>query len=171
RRSSQLAVLFVDLDRFKLINDTLGHEIGDGLLRLVAQRCQQAVRETDTVARQGGDEFVVVLPNLNDPQDAGMIARKILAAITQPCHLGPHELTLTCSIGIAVSPADGTSGSILLRNADAAMYRAKGDGRNGYQFSTADMNTANLGELLLEQQLRGALDRGELRLHYQPKVD
>ncbi len=171
RNNEYAAVLFFDLDRFKLINDTLGHEIGDGLLRLVAQRCQQAVRETDTVARQGGDEFVVVLPNLKDPQDAGLIARKILAAITQPCHLGPHELTVTCSIGIAICPEDGTSGSILLRNADAAMYRAKADGRNGYQFYTTDMNTANLGELLLEQQLRGALDRGELRLHYQPKVD
>lgn len=171
RNNEYAAVLFFDLDRFKLINDTLGHEIGDGLLRLVAQRCQQAVRETDTVARQGGDEFVVVLPNLKDPQDAGLIARKILAAITQPCHLGIHELTVTCSIGIAVYPEDGTSGSILLRNADAAMYRAKASGRNCYQFYTDDMNTANLGELLLEQQLRGALDRGELRLHYQPKVD
>ncbi len=171
RHQKRAAVLFFDLDRFKNINDTLGHDVGDGLLRKVAQRCLGVVRDTDTVARQGGDEFVVVLPDLAQAQDAAVIARKILAAITQPCRLGQHELTVTCSIGIAVYPEDGTSVSLLLRHADAAMYRAKAEGRDGYQFYAADINTANLSELLLEHQLRGAIDRNELRLHYQPKVD
>ncbi|ANQ84446.1 EAL/GGDEF/PAS/PAC-domain-containing signaling protein [Azoarcus olearius] len=171
RNSTQAAVLFLDLDRFKTINDTLGHEIGDGLLRQVTQRCLGAVRETDTVARQGGDEFVIVLPDLEHGQDAGTIARKILAALTEPCRLGPHELTVTGSIGIALYPGDGADPSMLLRNADAAMYRAKADGRNGFQFYAADMNTHSLGELLLEHQLRGALDRNELRLYFQPKVN
>src|SRR5690606_34655955 len=171
RHQKRAAVLFFDLDRFKNINDTLGHDVGDGLLRKVAQRCLGVVRDTDTVARQGGDEFVVVLPDLAQAQDAAVIARKILAAVTQPCRLGQHELTVTCSIGIAVYPEDGTSVSLLLRHADAAMYRAKAEGRDGYQFYAADMNTANLGELLLEHQLRSAIDRNELRLHYQPKVD
>ncbi|WP_240794527.1 EAL domain-containing protein [Azoarcus sp. DD4] len=171
RGERHAAVLFLDLDRFKTINDTLGHEVGDGLLRQVTQRCLAAVRETDTVARQGGDEFVIVLPDLEHPQDAGIIARKILGTLAQPCRLGMHELTVTGSIGIALYPGDGNNASMLLRNADAAMYRAKADGRNGFQFYAADMNTHSLGELLLEHQLRGALDRDELRLYYQPKVD
>ncbi len=171
RNGRNVAVLFFDLDRFKVINDTLGHDVGDGLLRIVTQRCRGVVRETDTLARHGGDEFVVVLPDLEHAQDAGAVARKLLAAVTEPCELDGHQLTVTCSIGIAVYPADGDSGSILLRNADAAMCRAKDDGRNAYQFYTSDMNTASLGELLLEQQLRGALKRDEFRLHYQPKVD
>jgi len=170
RNQRHAAVLFFDLDRFKIINDTLGHEVGDGLLRIVTERCLGAVRDSDTVARLGGDEFVVVLPDMEHAPDAAVIARKILAAITQPCHLGQHELTVTCSIGIAVYPNDGSSESELLRNADAAMYRAKAEGRNGYQFYTADMNAASLGELLLEHQLRGALERNEFRLYYQPKV-
>jgi len=171
RSGRHVAVLFFDLDRFKMINDTLGHELGDRLLRIVTERCLSAVRETDTVARQGGDEFVVVLPELQNAQDAAVIARKLLAAITQPTQLGSHDLSVTCSIGIAVYPNDGLTETDLLRNADAAMYRAKANGRNGYQFYTADMNAASLGELLLEHQLRGALERNEFRLYYQPKVD
>ncbi len=171
RRERHAAVLFIDLDRFKPINDTLGHEVGDALLTQVARRCQRAVRETDTVARHGGDEFVVVLPELDNAQDAAVLARKLLAALGEPYRLGEHELTVTASIGIALYPEDGQSASMLLRNADAAMYGAKADGRNAFQFYSAELNTASLGELLLENQLRGALDRDELVLFYQPKVD
>ncbi|THF63413.1 EAL domain-containing protein [Pseudothauera rhizosphaerae] len=170
RNRRHAAVLFIDLDRFKLINDTLGHEVGDGLLIQVANRCLGEVRETDTVARQGGDEFVIVLPVLDHPQDAATVARKLVSELGKPYRLGPHELTVTASIGIAVYPDDGRNASVLLRNADAAMYGAKSDGRNGFQFYSTDLNTASLGELLLENQLRGALDRRELLLYYQPKV-
>jgi len=171
RKGSQVGILFMDLDRFKWINDTLGHDAGDHLLRTITRRCLDVLRESDTLARLGGDEFVAILPGLQQAQDAGLVARKLLAAITQPCMLGNHELSVTCSIGIAVFPGDGTTDSLLLRNADAAMYRAKSEGRNGFQFYSTDMNTARLGELLLEHQLRGALERQELCLFYQPKVD
>ena len=171
RKGTQVAILFMDLDRFKWINDTLGHDAGDHLLRTITRRCLEVLRESDTLARLGGDEFVAILPDLKDAQDAGLVARKLLAAITQPCMLGSHELSLTCSIGIAVFPGDGVTDSLLLRNADAAMYRAKSEGRNGFQFYSTDMNAARLGELLLEHQLRGALERQELCLFYQPKVD
>ncbi len=171
RRSRRhAAVLFIDLDRFKLINDTLGHDVGVGLLSQVARRCQEVVRDTDTVARQGGDEFVIVLPELEHAQDATVVARKLLEVLGRPYRLGAHELTVTASIGIAVYPEDGRNASVLLRNADAAMYGAKADGRNAFQFYSSDLNTASLGELLLENQLRGALDRNELLLHFQPKV-
>ncbi len=165
------AVLLLDLDRFKTINDTLGHEIGDALLIQVTQRCLAVLRNTDTFARQGGDEFVALLHDLGQTQDAALIARKILASFAQPFELGSHALTVTASIGIALYPDDGADESILLRNADAAMYRAKANGRNCFQFYSADMNTASLGELLLENQLRGAIERDELQLHYQLKVD
>lgn len=171
RKGSQVGILFMDLDRFKWINDTLGHDAGDHLLRTITRRCLDVLRESDTLARLGGDEFVAILPGLQQAQDAGLVARKLLAAITQPCMLGNYELSVTCSIGIAVFPGDGTTDSLLLRNADAAMYRAKSEGRNGFQFYSTDMNTARLGELLLEHQLRGALERQELCLFYQPKVD
>lgn len=171
RCGSQVGILFMDLDRFKWINDTLGHDAGDHLLRTITQRCLKVLRESDTLARLGGDEFVAILPGLHQAQDAGLVARKLLHAITQPCMLGSHELSVTCSIGIAVYPNDGATDSLLLRNADAAMYRAKSEGRNGYQFYSTDMNSTRLGELLLEHQLRGALEREELCLFYQPKVD
>ncbi|THF66286.1 EAL domain-containing protein [Pseudothauera nasutitermitis] len=170
RNKRHAAILFIDLDRFKLINDTLGHEVGDGLLSQVARRCLDVVRDTDTVARQGGDEFVIVLPELDNVQDATMVARKLLETLGKPYRLGPHELTVTASIGIAVYPEDGRNPSVLLRNADAAMYGAKAEGRNAFQYYSSDLNKASLGELLLENQLRGALDRDELLLYYQPKV-
>ena len=170
RNRRHAAVLFIDLDRFKLINDTLGHDVGDGLLAQVAQRCLACVRDTDTVARQGGDEFVIVLPELEQAQDAAMVARKLVSELGKPYLLGVHELTVTASVGIAIYPDDGRNASMLLRNADAAMYGAKSDGRNAYQFYSSELNTASLGELLLENQLRGALNRGELLLYYQPKV-
>ena len=164
------AVLLLDLDRFKTINDTLGHDSGDGLLLQITERCRSVISETDTLARLSGDEFVFVLPDAGNPQDAAAIARRILDAVALPCQLGEHRITVTASIGIALYDQDGGSGSILLRNADAAMHRAKEAGRNGFEFYSAEMNTASLGQLLLENQLRGATERGELLLHYQPKV-
>lgn len=166
----EAAVLLLDLDRFKLINETMDHATGDELLRMVARRSLSVLRETDTLARQGGDEFVIVLPNTNQAQ-AATTARRLLRAVSQPCQLGQHELSVTCSIGIALFPHDGDSSDLLLRCADAAMIRAKQEGRNDFQFYTADMNSATLDDLLLEHQLRSAISREELVLHYQPKVD
>ncbi len=169
RTGTHTAVLFMDLDRFKNINDTLGHESGDQLLMKVAERCRGALRESDTISRQGGDEFVIVLPGLLHAHDAGLAAEKILAALAPPFPLAQHTLTVTGSIGIALHPDDGDNASSLLRNADAAMYRAKANGRNGFAFYAKDMTADTLGTLLLENQLRGAVDRDELELHYQPK--
>ena len=164
------AVLLLDLDRFKTINDTLGHERGDSLLLEICTRCRRVLRDTDTLARLSGDEFVIVLPDAATADLAADTARRILDAIALPCRLGEHELSITASIGIALFPRDGGDESTLLRNADAAMHRAKEAGRNAFEFYTEDMNTSSLGRLLLEHQLRGAAERGELLLHYQPKV-
>lgn len=171
REGTHTAVLCLDLDRFKNINDTLGHETGDKLLVQVARRCRDTLRESDTIARQGGDEFVIVLSDLNQPQDATLAARKLLEALERPYKLANHTLTVTGSIGIAIHPEDGETVSSLLRHADTAMYRAKANGRNGLAFYSEDMNVASLGTLLLENQLRGVIERNELDLHYQPKVD
>lgn len=168
--NSEAAVLLFDLDRFKAINETLDHATGDKLLRLVSRRSLSVLREDDTLARQGGDEFVIVLPNTNQSQ-AATVARRLLSAISQPCQLGQHELSVTCSIGIALFPCDGDNSDLLLRCADAAMTRAKQEGRNNFQFYAADMDSANLDDLLLEHQLRSAISREELILYYQPKVD
>lgn len=171
RALRNMAVIFIDLDRFKNINDTLGHAVGDDLLIQAAQRGLQVLRDTDTLCRQGGDEFVVVLPELETRQDAAHVCQKLLAALCQPYLLAGHELTVSASAGIALYPEDGESASELLRKADAAMYRAKEEGRNTFCFFSTEINTATLGELLLESELFGALERGELFLHYQPKVD
>ncbi|MDR0716134.1 MAG: EAL domain-containing protein, partial [Azoarcus sp.] len=171
RINCQTAVLFLNLDRFRNINDTLGAELGDALLQQVAHRSQGLLRDTDTVSRLGGDEFVFILPDINQPQDVASIARKLLTSIGRPYLLGEHDITITASIGIAISDADGNTAAELLRNADAAMSRAKEDGRNNFRFYSADMNTSTLGDLLLENQLRGAIEHNELELHYQPKVD
>ncbi|PKO87970.1 MAG: GGDEF domain-containing protein [Betaproteobacteria bacterium HGW-Betaproteobacteria-12] len=171
RTSRPMALIFIDLDRFKNINDTLGHEVGDQLLVQAAQRGLAVLRDTDTLSRQGGDEFVVVLPELEHRQDAMHVTRKILAALCQPYLLAGHELTVSGSAGIALFPDDGQTVSELLRKADAAMYRAKEEGRNTFRFFSSEINTASLGELLLENDLYGALERGELLIYYQPKVD
>ena len=171
RSKKSMAVVFIDLDRFKNINDTLGHEMGDKLLIQAAQRGLGVLRDTDTLSRQGGDEFVAVLPELEHRQDATHVARKLLAAICQPYQLAGHQLTVSGSAGIALYPDDGETVSELLRKADAAMYRAKDEGRNTFRFFSSEINTASLGELLLENDLRGALERNELVLHYQPKID
>ncbi|HEX6734194.1 MAG TPA: EAL domain-containing protein [Azonexus sp.] len=171
RSSRPMGLIFIDLDRFKNINDTLGHEVGDQLLVQAAQRGLSVLRDTDTLSRQGGDEFVVVLPELEQRQDAMLVARKLLSALCQPYLLAGHELTVTGSAGIVLYPDDGQTVSELLRKADAAMYRAKEEGRNTYRSFSSEINTASLGELLLENDLYGALERGELLIHYQPKVD
>ena len=164
-------VVFVDLDRFKFVNDTLGHEAGDLLLKTLSHRLQSAAREVDTVARIGGDEFVLVLPDQND-HDAGVaILRQIMDAVAQPIDAYGYEFNMTCSIGVAMHPTDGTTAETLLKHADIAMYRAKKLGRNTIQFYHRAMSERGLDRLNLETDLRYALERGELVLHYQPQVD
>ena len=170
RTGFPLAVMFIDLDHFKVINDTLGHTAGDELLLTVAERLSRCVREGDTVARIGGDEFTILISNLHDPDDAAKIAEQMLEHIEQPLVIGDRQLFITSSIGIALSPNDGVDAETLLKNADSALYRAKESGRNNYQLCTDEMKVRALERLSLENSLRRALDRGELTLHYQPVV-
>ena len=165
------ALLFIDLDRFKNINDSLGHAVGDELLIQVAQRLGTVLRISDTVSRLGGDEFVVLLENLTRSSQAAQVATALLQASSGLYSVGGRELAITMSIGIAMFPADGHDGETLLKNADAAMYHAKSTGRNNFQFFAAAMNTRVSEHLELENALRQALGRGEISLHYQPLVD
>jgi diguanylate cyclase (GGDEF)-like protein/PAS domain S-box-containing protein len=171
RHRKQVALMFLDLDYFKYVNDSLGHGIGDQLLQSVAERLSACVRGTDTICRQGGDEFVILLAEIEQPQDAANVAEKLLAALALPQHIGGHELHVTLSIGISVYPDDGAGAEVLLQNADTAMYAAKASGRNNYQFFKAEMNTRAVQRLLLENGLRRALKQGEFLLHYQPQID
>jgi len=166
-----VAVLFIDLDRFKNINDSLGHEAGDKLLQQLAARFNWAVREGDTVARFGGDEFVILLDDMADGKDAGMVAQKVLDGLKDQFEIDEHRLFITASIGISLFPADGEDSSILLRHADVAMYRAKELGKNTFQYYSADMSARAFERLSLETRLRHAIDRNEFLLHYQPQVD
>lgn len=172
RRSGRMvAVLFFDIDRFKTINDSLGHDAGDQLLCRVAKRLLGCVRESDTVARLGGDEFVIVLADLTRRSDVTLVARKIHDALIQPMVISEQELFVTGSIGISLYPNDGKDLQALLMNADSAMYRAKDQGRNNFQFYTQKMNARALDRLMLESGLRHALVRNEFLLHYQPLVN
>jgi diguanylate cyclase (GGDEF)-like protein/PAS domain S-box-containing protein len=171
RRSGRLvAVLLLDLDRFKVINDSLGHGFGDTLLGAVAQRLRQMVREADTVARLGGDEFVILLAEVAEVDDVGLVAAKILRLLAEPHRLDEREITLTASLGVSLFPRDSDDGATLIRNADMAMYRAKRDGRSAFAFYSPEMNRRIRETLELEGALRQALERDEFRLHYQPKV-
>ncbi|MDZ7594985.1 MAG: EAL domain-containing protein [Thiobacillus sp.] len=169
RHHTQMVVMFVDLDHFKNVNDTLGHRIGDALLVAVATRLKSAVRDVDTVSRQGGDEFVLILPD-TDADGAAHVAGKLLEAIAQPYQIEAFELTVTLSIGIALYPGDGEDFEALSQCADAAMYRAKHDGRNTYRFFTAEMQARSAHNLQMENALRRALERKQLQLHYQPQI-
>ena len=169
RYDRRLAVAFLDLDRFKQINDTLGHEAGDQLLKEVASRLTGCVRQSDTVARLGGDEFVVLLPELADEKYASVVAQKILAAVAKPFSLMGQEFRVTASIGISTYPQDGLDEQTLTKNADIAMYQAKAEGKNNFQFYSEKLNANSLERLTLESSLRHALERNEFCLHYQAK--
>ncbi len=171
RSGKRVAILFVDLDRFKTINDSLGHEAGDRLLQTVGSRLLGCVREGDTVARQGGDEFLVILPEIGDAGHASQVAGKMLEAIHQPMVLDRHELHVSPSIGISIFPEDGATAEHLIKNADIAMYQAKAGGRDQYRYFTSEMNTLAQRRLTLEHRLRQGLAEGEFLLHYQPEVD
>jgi len=171
RHRMALAVFLLDLDNFKFVNDTLGHEAGDRLLQQVSLQLMQCMRKYDMVARFGGDEFAIVLPDIREGNEVAVIADKIIALFSQPFQVAGHELFVTCSIGIALSDKGGDSVESLMRNADIAMYHVKTSGRNGYQVFTEDMS-ARIGERLeMENKLRRALERNEFQLHYQPQVD
>ncbi len=173
RRSGQkVAVLFVDLDRFKNINDSLGHHVGDGLLRSIASRLLNVVRNGDTVARLGGDEFVVILNGIADVEEIGKIVdQRLISLIRKPHQVDGAELTISCSVGVAVYPDDGDNIDRLMRHADVAMYQAKNSGRDNLQFFTPELNERVLRRLQLENDLRRAAERDELVLHYQPRID
>lgn len=170
RRGWNVAAMFIDLDRFKYINDTLGHSVGDELLREVAIRLNNTVRASDTVARLGGDEFVVLLPDIGSAADAATIAGKIINSFAAPIQVGSHELHTSPSIGIALFPSDGVDGDTILRHADTAMYHAKAAGRNNYQFYSEEMNKAASERLHIESKLRQAIARNEFALCFQPQV-
>ncbi|HEX2122482.1 MAG TPA: PAS domain S-box protein, partial [Thermoanaerobaculia bacterium] len=171
REGSRLAVLFLDLDRFKVINDSLGHNIGDQLLQAVAARVSTCVRDSDTVARLGGDEFTVLLPRLHRSDDAAPVAQKIIEAIRHPFHIEGREFFTTTSIGISLFPEDGVDAETLIKNADTAMYQAKELGRDNYQLFNAHVNAKALQRIALEHGLRKALANAEMAVHYQPIFD
>lgn len=171
RSNREIALLFVDVDRFKSINDSLGHHIGDRVLRSMAKRLMRCVRSSDTVARLGGDEFTVILEELDDVETIISVCDRILETVAEPLVLSDAEMTLTCSIGVAHFPNDGSDAESLLQKADTAMYRAKKNGRNKYQFYTADMHQQAMDRLERETDLRKALQREEFALVYQPQVD
>lgn len=168
---TRLAVVFVDLDRFKFINDSLGHQVGDELLRAMAERLKASVRESDTVARLGGDEFVLLINGHGDPDAVAVVLERMLSDISQPWTIAQGDFNVTCSIGVALYPDDGENADTLLKHADSAMYRAKEKGRNNFQFFTAELNALITQRLELENKLRRALERQQFTLHYQPRID
>jgi diguanylate cyclase (GGDEF)-like protein len=171
RYQRQFAVLFIDLDRFKVINDSLGHDAGDTLLVEIGGRLRRALRSSDVVARLGGDEFVVILEETAERDEVERVAGELLSVLSQPLQLGGHECHTTASIGIAMYPSDGSDMQMLTKNADMAMYLAKEDGKNGFRFFTKEIKAQSIERLTLESALRRALERDQFSLHYQPKVD
>ena len=171
RHKKKVAVLFLDLDGFKHINDSLGHPIGDKLLQSVAKRLMDCVRGSDTVSRQGGDEFVVLLSEVEQSEDAAITARRMLQAVAEAHSIDQHDLHVTTSIGVSVYPDDGLDAETLIKNADTAMYQAKENGRQSYQFFKPAMNVRAVERQSIEESLRRALERQEFALHYQPKVN
>jgi len=171
RDHTQVGVLLVDLDHFKRINDTLGHSVGDQLLREAARRLQECIRQCDTISRQGGDEFAIVLPDLSAGDEAARMAQRILDQVAEPYRLEDHDLHISCSIGISFCPRDGRSAENLLKNADNALYRAKDAGRNNYQHYQSGATVVARERLSLESSLRHAVERQQLELYYQPKWD
>ncbi|HSB96069.1 MAG TPA: EAL domain-containing protein, partial [Spongiibacteraceae bacterium] len=171
RRGTSLAILFLDLDNFKHVNDSLGHLTGDRLLRSVARRLSACVRGSDTVSRQGGDEFVILMAEDRHAEDVALTAEKIIATLATAHRIDQYELHVTTSIGISIYPEDGQDAETLIKNADTAMYQAKEKGRNNYQFFKSDMNVRAVERQAIEMQLRSALERSEFVLHYQPKVN
>jgi diguanylate cyclase (GGDEF)-like protein/PAS domain S-box-containing protein len=168
RKNRSLAVLFLDLDRFKVVNDSLGHSAGDELLQKVAGRLSGLVRQGDTIARLGGDEFVVVLSDLTRAEDASLVAEKILSSVRSPFKVAAEELFITTSIGVSLYPGDGSTGDILIKNADTAMYRAKEQGRDHFRFFTPQLSELSVHRLTMETGLRRAIEKREFILHYQP---
>jgi diguanylate cyclase (GGDEF)-like protein len=171
RHETKLALMFIDLDRFKLINDTLGHRIGDLLLQAVSERLKSSIRINDTLARLGGDEFIVLLTDINSIDDVARIAQKTIELLTQPFTLEGNYIVITASVGISVYPDDGENSQILLMHADTAMYLAKERGKNNYQFYTMEMTARSLERRTIERGLRHTLIHHELKLHYQPQID
>lgn len=171
RHGKKVALMYLDLDHFKNINDSLGHEVGDQLLRSAAKRLQACVRLSDTVSRQGGDEFVILLAEVENVQDVVLIAEKLMATMAEPHIIGDHRLHISVSIGISLYPDDGKDVEAVVRNADTAMYHAKKSGRNTYQIFTPDINVRTIERQTIEQELQQALDQGRFVLHYQPKVN
>ena len=171
RQQTSAALLFLDLDRFKIINDSLGHAVGDQMLRVISRRLSNCVREEDTVARLGGDEFMVLLPRISGSADAGRIAKKIIGCLVDPISCNGHELHITTSIGISIFPYDGTDAETLIKHADISMYRAKELGRNKAVYYTAEMNAGSRKQLAMETSLRRAVEKRQLKLFYQPKID
>ena len=171
REKTRLAVLFIDLDRFKTVNDSLGHPVGDALLREVAKRLNSILRDGDTLARPGGDEFILLIPSFSATSGRMIVAERILNVLAQPFEIEGNELHVTCSIGVAIYPNDGADAAELLKNADSAMYKAKDEGRNNIQFFTSSMTEHARTRLSLETRLRRALASDELMVYYQPQVD
>lgn len=171
RYASKVAVAFIDLDQFKIINDSMGHHAGDQLLKTMAARLSDCVRESDTVVRLGGDEFVILLTGLNKIEDISESMQRVMAAVTVPCHIEERDFIISCSIGISIYPDDGRDTSTLLKFADSAMYKSKQSGRNNFQFYTEELNHLLMERVEMEYRMRHALKNDEFLLHYQPKLD